>query len=78
MNCSETSYCSNPNIIPNNNTKNTVNDEDILKKYYYFNKSRNKYFKKIRYCQFKHCFEFSNFKDHTNKNYCKKHSKNVI
>ena len=44
MNCSETNYCLNPNIIPNNNTKNPVNDEDILKKYYYFNESRNKYF----------------------------------
>ena len=28
MNCSETNYCLNSNIIPNNNTKNPVNDED--------------------------------------------------
>ena len=47
-----------------------------MKKYHYFNKSKNKYFKKIKYCQFNHCFKIGNFKDYTNKNYCKEHSDN--
>ena len=47
----------------------------FLNKYYYFNKSKNQYFKKIRYCQFNHCYKIGNFKDN-NKNYCKEHSDN--
>ena len=61
MNCSETNYCLNPNIIPNNNTKNPVNDEDILKKYYYFNKSRNKYFKKNKILSIQTLFRIFKF-----------------
>ena len=61
----------------NNIAKKPVNDDEILKKYYYFNKSKNQYFKKVRYCQFNHCYKIGNFKEN-NINYCKEHSNNSI
>ena len=56
----------------------SVDDEQILNKYYYFNKSQNQYFKKLRYCQFDNCHKIGNFKDTNNKNYCKPHSNNNV
>ena len=54
-----------------------IDDEDILKKFYYFNKTKNKYFKKTRYCQYSKCYKVGNFKNkQDNKNYCKDHSDN--
>ena len=54
-------------------------DEKIIdEKYYYFNKSKNKYFKKLRYCSFDDCLKIGNFKDDSNKKYCKTHSNNGI
>ena len=66
------------NYIKSNNKYNKpTDDEDILKKSYYFNKTKNKYFKKIRYCQYNKCFKIGNFKNEkNNKNYCKEHSDN--
>ena len=55
------------NIIKPKNDK-KITDE----KYYYFNKSKNEYFKKLRYCSFNNCYKIGNFKDiSTNKKYCK-------
>ena len=52
-----------------------VDDETILKKYYYFNKTKNKYFKRNKYCQFNKCFKIGNYKNEkNNKNYCIEHS----
>ena len=49
----------------------------IDNKYYYYNKSKNEYFKKSRYCQYNECYKIGNFKDGWNdKNYCKKHIDN--
>ena len=62
-------------IKSNNVTKKPVNDKDILKKFHYFNKSKNKYFKKTRYCQFDNCYKIGNFKENDIK-YCKEHSNN--
>ena len=46
-------------------------------KYYYSNKSKNNYFKKLRYFSFDDCLKIANFKDNsTNKKYCKNHSNN--
>ena len=66
------------NYIKSNNINNKpINNEDILKKFYYFNKSKNKYLKKTRYCQYDKCYKISNFKNEKdNKNYCKEHSDN--
>ena len=66
------------NYIKSNNKSNKpVNDEAILKKFYYFNKTKNKYFKKNKYCNFKNCLKIGNFKNKNNsKNYCKEHSDN--
>ena len=62
----------------NINIKELVKKDDKLNnKYYYFNKSKNKYFKKTRYCQFQDCLKIGNFKSN-NINYCKKHSTNFI
>ena len=63
------------NIKSDNINIKPVDDEEILNKYYYFNKSKNQYFKKTRYCQFNNCYKISNFKDN-NKNYCTEHSNN--
>ena len=53
------------------------NNKIIDNKYYYFNKSKNEYFKKSRYCQYNECYKIGNFKDGWNdKNYCKKHIDN--
>ena len=64
------------NYIKTNQKDNKpVDDEDILKKYYYFNKTKNKYFKRNMYCQFNKCFKKGHFKNEkNNKNYCKQHS----
>ena len=63
------------NYIKTNEKDNKpVNNETILKKYYYFNKTKNKYFKRNKYCQFNKCFKIGNYKNENNKNYCKEHS----
>ena len=50
------------------------NNKIIDNKYYYYNKSKNEYFKKSRYCQYNECYKIGNFKDEWHdKNYCKKH-----
>ena len=62
----------------NSNIKELVKKDDKLNnKYYYFNKSKNKYFKKTRYCQFKNCLKIGNFKNN-NINYCKNHAKDSV
>ena len=62
-------------IKANNKISKPVDDEDILKKFYYFNKTKNKYFKKTKYCNFNKCFKIGNYKNEkNNKNYCKDHS----
>ena len=66
------------NIQANNITNKPVNDDEILKKYYYFNKSKNQYFKKKRYCQFNHCYKIANFMEGNNIKFCKEHSKHGI
>ena len=63
------------NIKPNNFTKKPTTNEEDLAKYYYFNESKNQYFKKKRYCQFNHCYRIGNFKEGDFK-YCKDHTKN--
>ena len=63
------------NIKSDNINIKPVDNEEILNKYYYFNKSKNQYFKKTRYCQFNNCYKIGNFKDN-DKNYCKEHSNN--
>ena len=65
------------NIKPNNFTKKPTTNEEDLKRYYYFNKSKNRYFKKKRYCQFNHCYMIGNFKEGDFK-YCNKHTNNGI
>ena len=69
------------NKLTNNKNKSKIikpkNDEIFDKKYYYFNKSKNNYFKKLRYCSYNDCLKIANFKDDTNnKKYCKTHSNN--
>ena len=69
------------NELTNNKNKSKIikqkNDKIIDNKYYYFNKSKNEYFKKLRYCSFNDCYKIANFKDNsTNKKCCKKHSNN--
>ena len=62
----------------NSNIKELVKKDDQLSnKYYYFNKSKSKYFKKTRYCQFEDCLKIGNFK-YNNLKYCKKHDENSI
>ena len=69
------------NKLTNNKNKSKIikpkNDEIFDEKYYYFNKSKNNYFKKLRYCSFNDCLKIANFKDN-NKNYCKTHSNNNV
>ena len=69
------------NKLTNNKNKSRIikqkNNEIFNEKYYYFNKSKNNYFKKLRYCSFNDCLKIANFKDNlTNKKYCKTHSNN--
>ena len=69
------------NKLTNNKNKSKIikqkNDEIFDEKYYYFNKSKNNYFKKLKYCSFNDCLKIANFKDNsTNKKYCKTHSNN--
>ena len=71
------------NELTNNKNKSKIikekNDEIFDKKYYYFNKSKNNYFKKLRYCSYNDCLKIANFKDElTNKKYCKTHSNNDV
>ena len=71
------------NGLTNNKNKSKIikpkNDEIFDEKYYYFNKSKNNYFKKLRYCSFDNCLKIANFKDDsTNKKYCKTHSNNNV
>ena len=54
-----------------------VDNEEILNKYYYFNESKNQYFKKTRYCSYLDCYKIANFKKDDIK-YCKEHSNNSI
>ena len=62
-------------IIKPKNDKNSTFDD----KYYYFNKSKNNYFKKLRYCSFDNRLKIANFKDNsTNKKYCKKYSNSYV
>ena len=65
------------NIKPNNFTKKPTTNEEDLKRYYYFNKSKNQYFKKKRFCQFNHCYKIGNFMEGDFK-YCKDHSNDSI
>ena len=65
------------NIKPSNISKKPTNDEEILKIYYYFNKSKNQYFKKKRYCQFNHCYKVGNFME-GNIKYCNEHTNNGV
>ena len=71
------------NKLTNNKNKSKIikqkNDEIFDEKYYYFNKSKNNYFKKLRYCSYDDCLKIANFKDNsTNKKYCKTHSNNNV
>ena len=69
------------NELSNNKNKSNIikpkiDVKKIDEKYYYFNKSKNEYFKKLRYCSFDDCLKIGNFKDSSNKKYCKMHSNN--
>ena len=65
------------NIEPNNINIKAINDNEILNKYYYFNKSKNDYFKKTRYCSYQDRYKIGNFKNEKdNKKYCKQNSNN--
>ena len=71
------------NGLTNNKNKSKIikpkNDEIFDEKYYYFNKSKNNYFKKLRYCSYDDCHKIANFKNElTNKKYCKTHSNNNV
>ena len=59
------------------NIKELVIDDQSKNKYYYFNKSKNKYLKIYKYCQFEDCLKIGNFK-YNNLRYCKKHAENSI
>ena len=73
----ETNITSNYIKTNEKDNKPIIDDETILKKYYYFNKTKNKYFKKIKYCNYNKCFKIGNCKNEkTGKNYCKEHSDN--
>ena len=65
----------NSNYIKTNEKDNKPDDDEkILKKYYYFNKTKNKYFKRNKYCKFYKCFKLGTYKNEKNsKNYCKDH-----
>ena len=66
------------NELTNNKNKSKFikqkNDKIFDSRYYYFNKSKNEYFKKSRYCSYNDCYKIANFKDTWNdKKYCKNH-----
>ena len=66
------------NELTNNKNKSKVikqkNNKIIDNRYYYYNKSKNEYFKKLRYCSFNDCYKIANFKDNwSDKKFCKKH-----
>ena len=63
------------NIKPSNFTRKPTTNEEDLKRYYYFNKSKNQYFKKKRFCQFNHCYKVGNFME-GNQKFCKEHTNN--
>ena len=69
------------NKLTNNKNKSKIikpkNDKIFDEKYYYFNKSKNDYFKKLRYCSYNDCLKIANFKDN-NKKYCKTHSNDNV
>ena len=69
-------------LTNNKNTSKIIkrkNDKTFDNKCYYFNKSKNDYFKKLRYYSFNDCLKIANFKDKsTNKKYCKTHSNNNV
>ena len=69
--------------LTNNKNKSKIikqkNDKIFDNKYYYFNKSKNEYFKRLRYCSYNDCYKIANFKDNlTNKKYCKTHSNDNV
>ena len=71
------------NKLTNNKNKSKIikqkNDKTFDEKYYYFDKSKNDYFKKLRYRSFDNCYKIANFKDDsTNKKYCKTYSNNDV
>ena len=71
------------NELTNNKNKSKIikqkNNKIFDEKYYYFNKSKNDYFKKLRYCSYKDCIKIASFKDNlTNKKYCKTHSNDNV
>ena len=71
------------NELTNNKNKSKIikqkNNKTFDEKYYYFNKSKNDYFKKLRFCSYKDCIKIANFKDElTNKKYCKTHSNDNV
>ena len=71
------------NKLTNNKNKSKIikqkNNKTFDEKYYYFNKSKNDYYKKLRYCSYNDCLKIANFKDNsTNKKYCKTHSNNDV
>ena len=67
------------NIKSDNINNKPVDDKEILNKYYYFNKSKNQYFKKTRYCSYQDCYKIGNFKNEkNNKKYCKEYSNNNV
>ena len=66
------------NELTNNKNKSKIikqkNDKIFDNKYYYFNKSKNEYFKRLRYCSYNDCYKIANFIDNWNKKkYCKDH-----
>ena len=65
------------NIKSSNISKKPTTNEEDLAKYYYFNKSKNQYFKKKRYCQFNHCYKIGNFQEGDFK-FCKEHTNNGV
>ena len=65
------------NIKSSNISKKPTTNEEDLKRYYYFNKSKNQYFKKKRYCQFNHCYKIGNFQEGDFK-FCKEHTNNGV
>ena len=58
--------------------KELVIDDKPSNKYYCFNKTKNKYLKKYKYCQFEDCLKIGNFKFDNNLRYCKKHAEKSI
>ena len=67
-------------LTNNKNTSKIIkqkNDKTFDNKYYYFNKSKNDHFKKLRYCSLDNCLKIANFKDNSTNKKCRKiHSNN--